>query len=109
MFFEKMMKEMFVAFSKNRLLNWFAIHCHILHPLSRSFVAGETIDEAVAVVKRLNQDGCAATIDILGESVVSPSLTSYSRYKKELLFFASPLKQRILRWFSLHENSPVAS
>ena len=43
------------------------------------------------------------------ESVVSPSLTSYSRYKQEVRFFASPLKQRILRWFSLHENSPVAS
>lgn len=72
MFFEKMMKKVFIGFSKNRLLNWFAIHCHILHPLSRAFVAGETIDEAVLVVKKLNQDGCTATIDILGESVVSP-------------------------------------
>lgn len=72
MFFEKLMKKMFIAFSKNRLLNWFAIHCHILHPLSRAFVAGETIDEAVLVVKELNQDGCTATIDILGESVVFP-------------------------------------
>lgn len=71
MFFEKLMKKMFIVFSKNHLLNWFAIHCHILHPLSRAFVAGETIDEAVLVVKELNQDGCATTIDILGESVVS--------------------------------------
>lgn len=72
MFFEKLMKKMFIWFSKNRPLNWLAINCHILHPLSRAFVAGETIDEAIAVVKELNQDGCAATVDILGESVVSP-------------------------------------
>lgn len=42
-----------------------------------------------------------------GESVAAPFLASYSRYKQEVRFFASPLKQRILRWFSLHENSPV--
>ncbi|MBI5004948.1 MAG: proline dehydrogenase family protein [Candidatus Lloydbacteria bacterium] len=72
MFFEKLMKKMFIWFSKNRPLNWLAIHCHILHPLSRAFVAGETIDEAIAAVKELNQDGCRATVDILGESVVSP-------------------------------------
>ncbi|MBI5005181.1 MAG: proline dehydrogenase family protein [Candidatus Lloydbacteria bacterium] len=66
------MKKMFIWFSKNRALNWLAVHCHILHPISRAFVAGETIDEAVDVVKELNKDGCAATIDILGESVVTP-------------------------------------
>lgn len=43
------------------------------------------------------------------EGVAAPFLVSYSRYKQEVRFFASPLRQRILRWFSLHENSPVAS
>ena len=71
MFFEKLMRKVFIWFSKNRALNWLAVHCHILHPVSRAFVAGETIDEAVDVVRELNKDGCAATIDILGESVVS--------------------------------------
>ncbi|MBI2046109.1 MAG: proline dehydrogenase family protein [Parcubacteria group bacterium] len=65
------MKKLFIGFSKNRLLNLFAVHCHILHPISRAFVAGETMDEAVDVVKELNKDGCAATIDILGESVIA--------------------------------------
>lgn len=32
-----------------------------------------------------------------------------SRYKQEARFFASPFKQRILRWFSLHENSPAGA
>ena len=72
MFFEKLMKKMFIWFSQNRALNWLAVHCHILHPVSRAFVAGETINEAIDVVKELNKDGCAATVDILGESVVAP-------------------------------------
>ena len=71
MLFEKIMKKMFIAFSKNRALRYLAVHCHILHPLSRTFVAGETIDEVVDVVKKLNRRGCTATIDILGESVDS--------------------------------------
>lgn len=41
------------------------------------------------------------------EGVGEPFLASYSRYKQEVRFFASPLKQRILHWFSLHENSPA--
>ncbi|MDO8474288.1 MAG: hypothetical protein Q7S62_01990 [bacterium] len=41
------------------------------------------------------------------ESVAKPFLVSYSRYKQEVRFFASPLAQRIQRWFSLHENSPA--
>lgn len=37
--------------------------------LAKSFVAGETIDEALQAVKRLNERGIMATLDVLGESV----------------------------------------
>jgi proline dehydrogenase len=43
-------------------------------PLVRRFadryMAGETLDEALAVVRRLNGEGIKATLDVLGESVV---------------------------------------
>ena len=39
------------------------------------------------------------------ENAAVPFLASYSRYKQEVRVFASPLVQRIQRWFSLHENS----
>ena len=39
--------------------------------LARRFVAGETADEAIAVVRQLEARGLAATIDLLGESVTS--------------------------------------
>jgi proline dehydrogenase len=39
--------------------------------MSRRFVAGETLDEAIGVVRQLNQRGIRATLDHLGENVAS--------------------------------------
>lgn len=36
---------------------------------ARKYIAGETLDEAVSVVRRLNGEGCMATVDVLGEDV----------------------------------------
>jgi len=41
----------------------------LLTRLAKSFVAGETVDEALKAVKKLNQKGIFATLDVLGESV----------------------------------------
>ena len=41
----------------------------VLTHLAKSFVAGETIDEALKGVDKLNQRGIVATLDVLGESV----------------------------------------
>jgi len=48
------------AFIRN---NWLARH------LASRFVAGETLDSAVAAVRELNGRGIAASLDLLGESV----------------------------------------
>jgi len=40
-------------------------------PLATRFVAGETLDQALAVVRKLKSEGIAATLDHLGESVTS--------------------------------------
>lgn len=42
---------------------------HRLFFLARRFVAGETIDDAVRVVRRLNEAGLSASLDFLGEDV----------------------------------------
>ena len=39
--------------------------------LSTRFVAGETLDQALAVCRRLNREGITVTLDHLGESVTS--------------------------------------
>ncbi len=41
----------------------------LLTRMAKSFVAGETIDEALKAVNKLNQRGILATLDVLGESV----------------------------------------
>jgi proline dehydrogenase len=45
----------------------------IVHRISRRYIAGDTLEEAVATVKDLKRQGCVATIDLLGESTESKS------------------------------------
>ena len=40
------------------------------------YVAGETVEEALMNVSKLNRKGFQATLDILGEHVYSPSIAS---------------------------------
>jgi proline dehydrogenase len=44
----------------------------VVRRIADRYIAGETLDEAVAVVRRLNADGKSATIDVLGEEVTRP-------------------------------------
>ncbi len=41
----------------------------MVHFFARRYVAGATLADAVATVRRLEQEGCCATLDVLGESV----------------------------------------
>ncbi len=41
----------------------------IVRRIASRYVAGETLDEALALVARLNAEGCMATLDVLGEDV----------------------------------------
>ncbi|MFS0636976.1 proline dehydrogenase [Mesobacillus foraminis] len=65
---EKLMRDFFLFLSTNRMMTRFAKNYGSSFGASR-FVAGETIDEAVQVIKELNGKGLAVTIDYLGEFV----------------------------------------
>ena len=43
----------------------------IVRRISRRYIAGDTLREAVDTVRSLNREGCVATIDLLGESTES--------------------------------------
>jgi proline dehydrogenase len=43
----------------------------VVRRISRRYIAGDTLEEAVAVIRDLNARGCVATIDLLGESTES--------------------------------------
>lgn len=42
----------------------------IVQRIASRYVAGETLADAVTTVRRLNAEGCVATLDVLGEDVV---------------------------------------
>jgi proline dehydrogenase len=56
----------------------------IVHRISRRYIAGDTLEEAVATVKDLDRQGCVATIDLLGESTGSKAdaAATLREYKK---------------------------
>ena len=68
-----MLRSVFIALSANRPLRSFSERNSLGQRLSRRFVAGMRIDEAVAVVAQLNAENIEASLDSLGESVVQVS------------------------------------
>ena len=70
-----LLRDAFLAMSTNALVRKFVVGFPLSRRVSRRFVAGETLDEAIAVVKKLNQQGLLVTFDHLGESVTKESET----------------------------------
>jgi len=57
--------------SRHRGLRAWAEHSGLARRLSSRFIAGKTLDDALAVCLRIQGEGIAATLDYLGESVQS--------------------------------------
>lgn len=66
-----MLRSVFIALSQNRALRRFAESSSIGRTMSGRFVAGMTIDQALAACERMNREGIAVTLDALGESVTT--------------------------------------
>ncbi len=74
------LRDIFLAMSKSTPMRDFVVNFPLSRRVSRRFVAGETLDEAIQVVKKLNAQGLGVTFDQLGESV---SLESEAREAKD--------------------------
>jgi len=59
----------FIWLSHRRWMARLAMGLPLVRNLARRFVPGTTLDEAVPVVRALNERGAMATLDVLGESV----------------------------------------
>jgi proline dehydrogenase len=64
-----MLRSLFINLSTNQTARNFATNFGPSRRMARRFVAGETLDEAVEVVKTLNQQGIKAILNHVGESV----------------------------------------
>ena len=58
-----------IYLSRQEGLKDFAARFQLFKKLTTRFVAGETIDEAVAFIREINAEGCTASFDHLNESV----------------------------------------
>ncbi len=63
------MRSLFISLSQNTGLRAFSERSSVGRQLSSRFVAGMTVEEALAAAAHLNQEGIAASLDSLGESV----------------------------------------
>jgi proline dehydrogenase len=64
-----MLRALFISLSENKTLRSFAEKSKMGRRLSRRFVAGEGVEEALEASDQLNQLGMSVTIDNLGENV----------------------------------------
>jgi len=60
-----------IYLSRHEGLKEFAARFRLFQKLTKRFVAGENIEEAVAAIRELNVEGCSASFDHLNESVAS--------------------------------------
>jgi proline dehydrogenase len=51
----------------------------VVRRVAKRYVAGETLADAMAAVTRLNADGCAATVDLLGEFITREAEADVTR------------------------------
>jgi proline dehydrogenase len=66
-----MLRKFFIRLSESASARGFVTHFGPANRLARRFVAGETMDQAVAVVKELNSRGIKGLLNEVGESVTS--------------------------------------
>lgn len=64
-----MLRSFFIALSQNRGLRSFSEKSSLGRKLSSRFVAGMSVEEALAAAAALNREGIAVSLDSLGESV----------------------------------------
>ena len=64
-----MLRSLLLYLSEQKRIQSFILRRKLARRVSRRFVAGETLDDAVAVVRNLNAQGMDVTLDHLGESV----------------------------------------
>jgi proline dehydrogenase len=66
-----LLRSVFIALSQNKKLRAFSERSAVGRRLSSRFVAGMTVEDAVAACERVNREGIAVSLDSLGESVTT--------------------------------------
>lgn len=68
-----MLRSVFIALSANKTFRAFSERSSVGKRVSRRFVAGMSVEEALAAAEQLNREGIEVSLDSLGESVLEVS------------------------------------
>jgi proline dehydrogenase len=84
-----MLRSFFIGLSTNKPFRKFSESSSLGRRVSHRFVAGMTVEEAIAAAQQLNREGIAVTLDALGESVTdephaNASAATYHRLLDEI-------------------------
>ncbi|MBI3914398.1 MAG: proline dehydrogenase family protein [Chloroflexi bacterium] len=66
-----LLHDFFLALSTNARMRQIVTTFPLSRRVARRFIAGETLEEAIAVVEKLNRQNLTVTFDVLGESVTT--------------------------------------
>lgn len=73
------LRSLLLFLSEQKQLRRWVETSRLARPLTSRFIAGQTLEDALAVCTRLNREGALASLDRLGESVTSPGEVEASR------------------------------
>jgi len=82
-----MFRNFLLALSTNQKAQGVATHFGPARKMARRFIAGETLDEAVAVVKELNRRGIHGLMNEVGESIASKAEATQAAAEIETLLY----------------------
>jgi proline dehydrogenase len=74
-----MLRSFFIYLSQHKGLRRWMEHSRLARPLTRRFIAGNTLAEALTVCRQLHGQGFLTTLDYLGESVTAISEARQAR------------------------------
>ncbi len=74
-----MLRSFFIFLSQQKSLRRWMEQSSFAKPLTRRFIAGNTLEEALTVCQKLNREGILTTLDYLGESVTAIEEAKLSR------------------------------
>ena len=66
-----MLRAFFIALSENRSLRHFSEQTRAGQKMSRRFVAGNSVEDALRATKEVNDLGMSVSVDNLGENVTN--------------------------------------
>ena len=73
-----MLRALFIHLSESRTIRSFAEHSAMGTRMSRRFVAGNTVEDALAATRAVNALGMSVSVDNLGENVTNPQEARHS-------------------------------